>query len=352
MALGTALITIDGSYGEGGGALLRTALAMSAVTQQAVRVSNVRGGTKYPGLDIEDVTVLRALAASCEAETVGTDMGSEAFTFIPTRRARGYKGRLEGQRSESGRGPNALVVLNALLPVMARSGVYSTIVADGETYGMNALSFDAFANLTLPALRRFGLYAVAELGEAGFGRESKGEVSLDIEPSVLHGVEWQERGRMVGIRAIVTTSGLPSAVGERGVSHLKRLAQNVSMPMEAEHQEVGARGPGCFVTVWAVYERGMGGGAAMGARGLKIETLCQAAFEETLEWVHSNTTVDPYLADQILLPAVLAEGPTAFKVSRLTQRFMTTAWVIKQFTPIHITIRGSEGAPGAVTIQR
>jgi RNA 3'-terminal phosphate cyclase (ATP) len=66
----------------------------------------------------------------------------------------------------------------------------------------------------------------------------------------------------------------------------------------------------------------------------------------------SNATVDPFLADQILLTAVFAEGETNFKVSRLTQRLLTTIWVVKQFAPIHITVRGSEGSPGQVTIRR
>jgi len=80
--------------------------------------------------------------------------------------------------------------------------------------------------------------------------------------------------------------------------------------------------------------------------------LAQNAFNQMFEWMSSNATVDPYIADQILLTAVLAEGETTFKVSNLTQRFLTSVWVIKQFTPIHITIRGSEGSPGAVTVRR
>lgn len=352
MATAGAILTIDGSHGEGGGALLRTALAMAVLTQQPFRLTSVRGGTKFPGLDVEDLTVLRILAESCAAEVVGAEPGSSSFTFLPTRRPHGYKGRIPALRNESGRGPNALVVLNAVLPVLSRSGMYSTLVAEGETYGMHALSYDTFANVTLCALRRMGLYAFPELLQAGFGRDSKGEVSLDVEPSAVQGIQWSERGRLEGLRAIVVTSAVPATVGERGVGHLRRLAQSANVPMDAEHIEVNGRGPGAFVTVWATYEHAMGGGAAMGARGLKIESLAQSAFEETHEWMTSNATVDPYLADQILLPAVMAETSTTLKISRLTERFLTSVWVVKQFTPIHITVRGTLDHPGAVVIQR
>jgi RNA 3'-terminal phosphate cyclase (ATP) len=283
---------------------------------------------------------------------MGAELGSSTLSFLPTRRPKGYSGPLEAVRNDSQRGPNACIVLSSLLPVLARSGVYSTLYTEGETYGGNALSYDYFANVTLPALRKTGLYAFPELVHAGFGRESKGQVAMEVEPSALQGIQWSDRGRLVKISGLVATAQLPSAVGERAVGHLKRLAQNAGLKMEAEHIEVGARTAGVYVTTWATYDRGAGGGAAMGARGLRAETLAQTAFAEMYEWMATPSTVDPFLADQLLLPLVLAESESTFTVSRLTPRFLTCVWVVKQFTPIHITIRGAENGPGAVTIRR
>jgi len=352
MASQHALVIIDGSHGEGGGALLRTALAMASLTEQAVRINSVRGGTKFPGLDAEDITVIRALAGMCEAETTGVELGSNSISFLPTSRPKGLTGEVESFRNETQRGPNACVVLSTLLPVLAKSGVYSSVVCEGETFGSNALSYDYFANVTTPALKRAGLYAFPELLHAGFGRESKGQVALDVEPSALNGLTWSDRGRLQSVKAIISTAQLPSTVGERAVSHLKRLAQNSGISIETEHLEVGARMPGIYVTAWATYDRGVGGGAAMGSRGIRAETLAQHAFEEMYQWMSTSGTVDPFLADQLLLPLVLAEGESVFSVSRLTPRFLTCAWVIKQFAPIHITIRGAENGPGTVTIKR
>ena len=86
--------------------------------------------------------------------------------------------------------------------------------------------------------------------------------------------------------------------------------------------------------------------------GVRPEFVAQQAFEEMFDWMSSSATTDPYLADQILLPLALAETSSTFTVSRLTQRFLTIVWVVKQFLPIHITVRGSENGPGTVTIQR
>ncbi len=347
-----SLLEVDGSHGEGGGALLRTCLVMSALTQQPVRIKNIRGGTKWPGIDIEDLTLLNVLEGMSKADTVGAHLGSETLTFLPSTRPTGFKGEIGAAKSESGRGSNVQVILGSLLPALARSGVYSSLIAKGETYGSHSVSYDYFANVTLFALRKAGLHAFPELLVAGFGRESAGVVALDVEPSALTGIEWSDRGSLRSVNAVVSTCGMPESIGERIVSHLELLARNSGLEMEAEHVEVSGKSPGAFVTTWATYERGIGGGTAMGARGLRGETLGQIAFNELLDWMSSSATIDPFLADQLLLPLVLAETPSAFTVPRLTKRFLTTVWVIKQFTPIHITVRGTENAPGAVRIER
>jgi RNA 3'-terminal phosphate cyclase (ATP) len=326
---------------------------MAAITQQPVRITNVRGATNHPGLDVEDLILVRALALSCAAEHVGAEFGSTTLSFLPTRRARALNMSLDlPEIPAGGRLPNANVVLNALLPVLARAGSYSEVRIQGETYGPNVLSFDYFANVTLSALCKMGLYAMADQERAAFGRLHPGEVSMDVEPSSLSGLQWPNRGALVACRAIVTTAELSHAVGQRALSHLTNLAGTTKMPLEIETNGVDSVNPGAFVTVWAVYENGMGGATAIGSKGVRIESVAQSAFEATLQWMHTDATVDPFLADQVLLTAALSEEGSTFKTSRLTQRFLTTVWVIKQFLPIHITIKGAEGEPGTVTIKR
>lgn len=346
------MIVLDGSYGEGGGALLRTALAMSALTEQAVRIEGVRGSTRHPGLDPEDLTLLRALVESTAAETTGAEIGSNTLAFLPTRRPKALNGKLATVRGNGNRGPNANIVLNALLPVLAGAGAYSVLECEGETYGAGSLGYDAFAEGTLAALRRCGLYAFPDLVEAGYGRESRGSVSMDVEPSALTGLNWTERGRALGLRARVVSSGVPRDVGERAAAHLRRLAANAGLEIEAEARVVESAKPGMHVTVWAEYERGHGGGAAMGGRGVPAEALAQAAFSETTDFMETGACLDPYLADQCLLPLVLSTEASAIRISKLTQRFLTAVWVVKRFTPIRLTVRGSENHMGLVTIER
>ncbi len=346
------MLRLDGSYGEGGGGLLRAALVMSSLTMRPVEITGIRGNTSFPGLDAEDLSLARALAQTSLAELVQADLGSETLTFIPTRRPQGFQGRIPVVRNSSGRGSNALVIATALLPVAARSGVYSTFSIEGETYGTNVLTYDAFAESTAGVLRKLGLYCHSDLQESGFGRESKGIVKMEVEPSALNGIHWEERGRLLSIHARFVVTHLPVAVAERGLSHLRKLAQNANIPLETESVEVAGQSQGAFCTVWAKYENGAGSGSAAGARGLRAEHVAQQAFDQLFHWMRTSSTIDANLADQILLSACMSEEPTTFTVSKLTERFLTQVWVIKQFLPILLMVKGSQGGPGTISIDR
>lgn len=344
-------IRLDGAHLEGGGALVRTALTMSALTQIPVHIANVRGNAPTPGISTEDLTVARALGLATAAETSG-NRGEHELTFTPTRRPSGLNESIYPVEDENDEHANALVVLHSLLPVMARTGVFSKITCRGETFGHGVLSYDYFLNVTLAAHRRMGLYAYPELALAGFGRGSRGEVRLEVEPSSIEGIDWPKRGELISVGATVATAELSPAVAARGVSHLERLAQHAQVPAHVESFDVRSRQPGAFVTVFAEFEGGFGGATAMGRRGVRMEMLAQNAFDSFLDWFKGTSTTDAFLSDQVLVTAAMADSESTFTVSKLTQRFLTTVWVIKQFLPIRITVRGQEGEPGLVTVRR
>lgn len=352
MASPGSLIEIDGSYGEGGGVLLRTALTMSALTQLPVHVTAIREATKFPGLNSEDLTVVRALAVCCEAEVHHAEPGSSHLLFVPRRPARNLNTRLDVADSADGPGfANALVVGHALLPVLARTGAFSALQLRGETYAHHNLSADYYEHVTLRAMRRFGLYTTLRVEEAAFGWGAIGSLEFEVEPSALNGLDWSKRGRLIACRAQIVTSHLIRTIAERAEDHLREIARSTNVPFDIETTEVPARGPGAFVTLSAEFEHALGGATAMGQKGVRMESVVQRAFQGFREWYDSTATCDPHLVDQLLIPAILAEGPSVFTTSRITPRLLTTVWVIKRFVPIHVTVRGREGEAGSVTVQ-
>lgn len=346
-------IVLNGSHGEGGGALLRTALAMAALTQQPTRIHSIRGALRKKGINAEDLTFVQALARSCDAELEGDDLDSETLVFKPKRPARAVTGRFDVQAHMQGRVPgSSLIVLSSLLPTLARSGAYSQVTVFGETHNNNTLGYDAFARSTAPALRQMGLYCYPSLVSTGFGMGGRGEVYCDIEPSALVGVDWRLRGDLVACGAEVTVSEMAPEAGERARVALGQLFAERGLEAEVEVNEVQGREPGLSVTVWAQHETGFGSGSAVLQRGMTVPVTVQRAWQGFLDWYGTNAAVDAFLADQLLLPAVFAEGKTVLTTPQVTRRLITMAWTVKQFLPIKVTIVGREGEPGTLTVER
>lgn len=344
-------IVVSGSYGEGGSALFRTALSLSALTSQPVRINNVRGALRKNGITSEDLAFVHALEIVCAAQLEGAEVGSHDLTFVPTRSPRGLSHRFDIHEFEKGTVPgNALAVLQSLVPVLARSGVMSKAIVQGETYNANALTFDAFERVTLAAHQRQGIYVSAHQAMAGFGYGAKGEVSIEVEPSVPEGLEWRERANLIGATAIIAHAMVRDGVAERGLAAAEAFLSEIDPSPALEAIGVRAREPGVFVTLLVEYEQGMGVGTAMGQRGVKIEEVVEQAYTRLRTWHDTDATVDPFLADQLLVTASLAEEPTVYRTNAITPRLQTMAWVIKQFKPIHITILGRPGEPGTVTV--
>src|SRR3984957_15627273 len=77
------MLTIDGSSGEGGGQILRTALALSMVMGKPFRMEKIRAGRPKPGLLRQHLTAVKGGAEISGATVSGAELGSGALTFTP-----------------------------------------------------------------------------------------------------------------------------------------------------------------------------------------------------------------------------------------------------------------------------
>lgn len=346
-------VTLNGSHGEGGGALLRTALSMSAITQQPVRIHRVRGAMRRSGLTAEDLTFVQVLQKATQAEVTGDDLNSEDLLFTPKKQLRGVNGKFDVTSHMEGRVPGGTLILaSSLAPLLAKGLAYSSLALCGETFTNNALSFDAFERSTAAAWRAQGLYVFPSLVATGFGHGTRGEVHVDIEPSAFEPVDWAVRGDLVSIGAVVTTTEMSAQVGDRARAQLSTRLEGLGVEPDYVFNEVHGVESGLSVTIWAEFERGMGSGSMVLQRGQNLTQAIDGAWDGFCMWFKSKATVDTYLADQILVPAVLTSGRTTFTTPTLTRRLLTMVWVIKQFFPIKITVSGREGEFGTITVER
>ncbi|MFM9874702.1 MAG: RNA 3'-terminal phosphate cyclase [Fimbriimonadaceae bacterium] len=346
-------ILLNGSHGEGGGALFRTALCMSALTQKPLVIDLIRGATRKPGISAEDFPVLQALTQCCNATVDGAEIGSKKLHFTPKHLPRPIHFQHDISRSGAGRSRgNTLVVAETLAPILARSGALSSLELYGETHNNNTLTFDAFELCTIPAHHSQGIGIFPSIHQAGFGYAGRGHIQVEIEPSAINSLDWAKRGSVVAAGARVTTCDVHSQIASDAVSRSLKLLQDAGYGDQVDQIELSGPEPGASITFWIMFEHGFGSATACWNRGSQINDTLDIAWKEFTDFTQTTATVDPFLADQLLLPACLADGPTTYTISNITRRLKTIAWVIKEFIPIAITIKGTEGASGTVTIQR
>lgn len=343
-------IQIDGSHGEGGGSIIRTALGMASLTGQAVSVYNARGGLRKSGTNSVDMAIAHILAQATKADVV-VKLGGESLHFAPKQRLGAVRERVDmGRIAKGSHSGSAVLILQSLMTPLARAGAMSRVVCRGGTHVPFSPTYEYFRLVTLRAMAKMGIYAVSSIESAGYNLRSSGEITLEVEPSVFNGIDFTRRGSEKGLHAVIVTSELPETVGLRGVARCNELSRKDGLNVRTEFMKLRSSTPGAAVTLAAEFEHGFGGAQSLGERGKPIEEVVEEAYYAFVHWLNGEHGTDEFLADQLLLPAVFSGSPCAYTTSRITSTLLTTAWVIKQMMPARITILGEEGEPGEVRI--
>lgn len=335
-----AELHIDGSYGEGGGQLIRTALALAAVTRTDLALTNIRARRKKPGLQAQHLTAVQLAADLCTAELAGAALGSDTLHVYPGGPV------IPGlyRRDIGTAGAMALVLQTALLP-LALVGAPSQILLTGGSHVPFAPTIDYLEKVYLPAVQRLGIQAQLHLAQAGFYPRGGGEARLEIAPTAgLRPLELIERGALRRLTAVVTTSNLPAHVAERGVATLTRRigVMLLARQLTVEVRELPSSGVGAVVLLAAECESGHGGFIALGAPGLPMERVAERACDDFTEWWYSGATCDAHLADQLILPLALAGGASRWTTPAVTEHLRTVIWLVEQFLPVRFTLTAQD----------
>lgn len=334
------MLHLDGSYGEGGGQIVRTSLSLAALVGEPVKLTDIRAGRSKPGLRPQHLTAVKALAQVSQAEVEGAALGSRELTFRP-RTPRG--GRYFFDVAEkTGSAGAVILVAQTLLPLLLAAREPATITLHGGTHVAWSPPAHYFMEVFLPALAELGATAAMSLTRWGWYPRGGGEVRLTVTPAPgLSGREWLVPPDFRRFRALSAGSQVPSHVVQRQGKQLKkRLGE--SLPVV--EVEADSRDPGSFVFLWGP----RAGFHALGARGKPAEKVADEAVEEFLRFQKRQAALDRHLADQVLLYLARARGPSAFTTEEVTSHLLTNLWVIEQFLGPVFQVRGNLGEPGEI----
>lgn len=347
-----SLITLDGAHGEGGGQILRSALTLAAVTGQAVQLTRIRANRSKPGLRPQHLTAVRAAAALCKAQVGGAAIGSQELYFAPQAppQAGEYVFDVADAAAGGSAGAVTLVLQTVLLPLALVAGDSRVTLRGGTTvpFSPPALYIE---KVYLPTLFEMGLRARLEQRAWGFYPQGGGELAVEISGGAqLRGLPLTERGALLRVEGVAFAANLPSHIPQRMSNRAAALLRGNDFAVRMDARHVNAMGVGVGIALFARYAHAVAGFHALGRKGLPSETVAEMAVQQLWAHHHTQAAADPHLADQLVLPFVLAQGDSAATVSEVTPHLLTNAWVAQHFTTAHITVAGEVGQPGELHV--
>jgi RNA 3'-terminal phosphate cyclase (ATP) len=338
------MLHIDGSYGEGGGQILRTSLSLAAITGQPIRIDRIRAKRSKPGLAIQHLTAVRAVAALCQAQITGDSLGSTMLEFIPTQppQAGRYTFDVAQTLGTGSAGAVTLILQTVLLPLALTTGE-SIVTLKGGTFVPWSPPAPYIEQVYLPILQRMGVKAAMKLNAWGWYPRGGGELELRVNGNgggvgSLKSIQLIERGALQQIKGLAIATELPSHIPQRMASRAQNLLEQAQLKAQVQPLRSRGVGAGAGIFLTAEYEQTRTGFGAVGKIGLPAEQVAAIAAQEILEFHASGMAVDVHLADQLLLPAALASESSQYRVAQISQHLTTNAWAIEQFGLAKTTI--------------
>ena len=330
------MLVIDGSQGEGGGQILRTALALSLVTGRPFALERIRAGRRRPGLMRQHLTAVLAAAAIGAADVSGAELGSPGLRFAPTGvRAGDY-------RFVVGTAGSALLVLQAVLPALLTADGPSRLILEGGTHNPASPPFDFVERAYLPLVRRMGPDVRATLVRHGFYPAGGGRVEATVTPApALQPIEILETGAALERRVRAVTASLPERIA---LTEAREVTRALAWPYAAAVvATVPSDGPGNVVHVDVASEHVHEVFTAFGERGRPARAVAADVVAQVERYLAAGVPVGPHLADQLVLLLALAGGGR-FRTVAPTPHLMTNVAVLRAFldVPIAIEALGSD----------
>ena len=324
------MIKIDGSFGEGGGQIVRSSLCLSALTGVPVTIENIRARRPRPGLANQHLAAARALAKVCGAEMEGAKKGSTELVFRPGEIRAGHYSR------EIGSAGSTTLIFQTLFPVLSRADRESGLTLHGGTHNPMAPPSDFLSECFLPAAEAAGFDAEVELVRHGFYPEGGGAIRARVRPFSPPAQEFDLSGETEweGPEVTILITNLPEHVAFREQDEVAKSLKidPISVDIEALPGEVG---PGNAVMIRYRADGRTALFTSFGEPGKKAERVARQGAREAKNFRRSRASVDPHLADQLVLVLALGKGG-CFSTSEITEHLRTHAKVIRDFLDCEI----------------
>ena len=340
---------IDGSYGEGGGQIVRTALGLSCLFRRPFRIYNIRKGRKKPGLMPQHLTSVSAARLISGATVEGDRPGSTELFFSPGEPRGGT------YSFDIGTAGSTSLVLQTVLPALLFTGRISSVTLMGGTHVPFSPPFHFLSGVFVPFLERLGIRVRLSIETYGFYPKGGGRIRADIFPTQrICSLDLIERGEVNSVTGCSGVGGLPTSIAARqqsaALARISASAGELADKTAIDTINVSTHGQGTFVYLEYSSGNSLAGFSALGARGKRAEAVGDEAAGDLIHYYRSGAALDRHLTDQIVLYLALSRHEAVFTTEMVTNHLLTNLWAIGLFHRFRYYVEGLVGEKGTVRI--
>ncbi len=341
------MIILDGSYLEGGGQIVRTALGLSVLTGKAFEVDNIRAGREKPGLKAQHMTCVKALEKLCNAKSEGNEIGSSYLKFLP--------GKFKPQTLsvDIGTAGSITLLLQSLVVPCLLAERKTRLKITGGTSGLGQMPVDYFTEVFVPHLTKYADIE-CKVERYGYYPQGGGKFDIKIKPKfnfenkgLAPKINLMEQGNLLQIKGVSRASKLleKAEVADRQAKAAKMVLSKLDCPIHIRSEYCDTLSPGSEITLWAIFSKGEEidfgnpihlGEDAIGERGKRSEEVGQEAAAKLKEQISSKAPVDRHMADNLIPLLGLFGG--RIKVAEVTTHTLTNIYTVEKFLDVKFIV--------------
>lgn len=343
-----ACITIDGSMGEGGGQVLRTALTLSVLTQTTVDIINIRANRQKPGLMRQHLTSVLAAAQISNARVSGAELGATRLHFAPGAITPGH------YHFSIGSAGSTVLVCQTVLLMLAMADEPSTVTFEGGTHNGQSPSLCFLEQSFLPLMAKMGIRCELTVTRLGFYPAGGGKWQITIYPvSGLRSLQLDltpDLAESINNTAKIKTllSSLPDNIAEREINTARQRLE--WSEVSGVIQRVNTPGPGNCLQLSVQDANHTHLFEVVGELGVSAERVAKRCAGRVKKFLQARVSVEEHLADQLLMPLALS-GAGTFTCTKPSLHTLTNIEVIQQFLPCRITVSPLDEIRWQVTVK-
>lgn len=309
-------LKIDGSYGEGGGQILRSAVTLSCITKIPIQIENIRKNRRVPGLRPQHLTAIKLLSKICNAEVQGLNTGSTSIKFFP-------KNLENNTLSEDiGTAGSISLILQVLIPAVSisKKSLELSIIGGTDVPWSPTCNFTKY--VLSEAYSRMGIDFSMEITKRGYYPKGGGLVKVKVYPlKKLKPISLTKR-KTKSVKLFCSYSDLSYERIKNEVQQAENILKDADFSIESEIKKEIALNKGCSIIIYSQDSSSITG----------YDGLIDTTTEISKNFIRSNLGVDNHLSDMLVLPASLIDETSFYRIKEITKHLETNLYVTSKIT--------------------